>query len=134
MTLSAHADNVGALAVWFYAHANHDVWICTARQPSLGATVAFQTDTWLRGCGINPCHNYLGVITAEGDDKADVYAHAGIEYSIDDKTETVEHCDTHPLLKHQKHKAFLLDRPWNTGANVQRRVKSVEDFLKEIRG
>lgn len=130
LTLDAFTDSVGALAVWLWTHRGHDLWIVTARTPTIGAGVAWQTNQWLRACGVDAVHNYLGVFLAEGDDKGDVYKYSGIEYSLDDRGDTVEACDA--LLPDRHHKAFLLDRPWNQDAKVRRRVKSVREYLEAI--
>lgn len=128
LMLQAYSANVGALAHFFINHYSHDVWIVTSREPTAGYTVAKQTDCWLKACGLNPIHNYLGIVpVANSDDKAGIYRAADIAFSIDDKPETVEQCD-----HLEGHRAFLLDRPWNQDAKVKRRVGSVEEFLKEV--
>ena len=130
--LDAYVGNVGSLARWLIQQQNQDVYIVTSRSKTTGMTVAKQTDWWLRACGISPVNNYLSVFPVEdSNNKWLVYQSAGIEYSIDDKAETVAQCDfIHPDL--YKHKAYLLDRPWNQDAKPARRAKSLDDFLKEI--
>lgn len=121
-------SGVGALATFLATHANEDIWIVTARCGSEGMTVAIQTQMWLNSCGIFSHLNYLGVITgANSDEKILIYKAMGMQYSIDDKAETVEQCDTLA-----GHKAYLLDQPWNQDAKVERRVKSVQEFLDEV--
>lgn len=131
MRLDAHADSVGALAIFFWTHRYNDVYIVTSRVETVGASIAFQTDTWIRACGVQPCHNHLGIVgIPNSDNKAMFYRISGMEFSIDDKSETVEMCDAE--LDPKKHKAFLLDRPWNQDAKVKNRVKTVEEYLKRI--
>jgi 5'(3')-deoxyribonucleotidase len=130
--LSAYYDHMGSLARFLISNEGHDVYIVTSRAPTAGFTVAKQTEWWLKSCGIAPVHNYLGVFPVDNsNDKWRVYLDAGFDYSIDDKAETVEQCDfIHPRLSN--HKAYLLDQKWNQHADVKRRVKTVEEFLKEI--
>jgi hypothetical protein len=128
MRLDPHHDSVGALAIFFYTQRCHEVHIVTSRVPTIGQTISFQTDVWLRACGVNPCLNYLGVLpVANSDHKVEIYDFAGFDFSIDDKLETVQQCDALP-----KHKAFLLDRPWNQSGSVKNRVKSVQEFLDAV--
>ncbi len=131
--LSAYYENVGALAHFLIEQTNHDIYIVTSRAVTEGMTVAKQTEWWLRSCGIAPVHNYLGVLPVDSsNDKWRLYMAGGFDYSIDDKAETVEQCDMiHPRLSN--HKAYLLDQPWNQHANVKRRVKTLDAFLKEIK-
>lgn len=128
MRLRAFSENVGALDIFMHIHYGNDIWIVTSRTPSIGDTVAFQTNIWLQACGAIPCHNYLGVVPVDNwHDKKKIYKYAQIDFSVDDKTETVEDCDTLA-----DHKAFLLDRPWNQDAKVKRRIKNLDAFFKEI--
>lgn len=74
--------------------------------------------------------NYLGIIPVDDSTlKAEVYKAAQIEYSVDDKSETVEQCDKLP-----NHTAFLLDREWNQDAVVKHRVKSLSEYFEHIKG
>lgn len=129
LSLEAYTDNVGALATFLKTTTNMDVYITTARTVGSGMTVAKQTSMWLNGCGVFSDMNYLGVITGcESDEKVHVYQKLGIQWSIDDKSETVEQCD-----RLEGHTAALLDRPWNQDAKVKWRVKSVQEFLDKVR-
>lgn len=128
LTLNAYTENVGALAIFLHTHTKQDIWICTSRVPTIGSTIAYQTYIWIRACGVDPIHNYLGVVPVEHwHNKKKFYKYAGIEFSIDDKKETVEDCDTL-----QGHTAFLLDRPWNQDANVKHRVSNLTEFFAAI--
>lgn len=128
LTVDAYTENVGAMAIFLHQHRGHDIWIVTSRAVTVGNTVAYQTYLWLRACGVDPVHNYLGVLPVDNwHDKKKIYKYAQIEYSVDDKTETVEDCDTLP-----DHKAFLLDRPWNQDAKVKRRVSNLTAFFGAI--
>lgn len=128
LTLDAFSDSVGALAMFFYTHKHDDIYIVTSRVETNGHSVAWQTERWLMACGVMPQHNYLGIIMVpDSDRKVDIYRAMKIEASIDDRAETVEICDSLP-----NHKAYLLDRPWNTSANVKRRVATVSEYLKEV--
>jgi hypothetical protein len=130
LTLDAFTENVGALAVFLWTHKFNDIFIVTARQETLGASVAGQTDLWIRACGVDPVHNYLGVVPIEGDDKAAFYQLSGIRWSVDDKGSTVEQCDA--MMPDRHHRAFLLDRPWNQDAKVKRRVKNLSEFFAQV--
>ena len=126
----AYTDNVGALALFLNSTKNNDVWIVTSRWPSAGLTIARQTKTWLFACGVGAGVNYLGVVPVDDSTlKADVYRAMQIEYSVDDKKETVEQCDQLP-----NHTAFLLDREWNQDAKVKHRIKSLSDYFEHIKG
>ncbi len=130
LTLDAFTAGVGALAIWLWTHKWHDVYVCTARQETLGGSVAWQTDQWLRACGIDPVHNYLGVVTIDGQEKGQFYRLAGITHSLDDRGLTVELCDQ--LMPDREHRAYLLDRPWNQDAKVRHRVGSVREYLEVV--
>lgn len=128
-TLDPYPENVAALARWMVMQKHQDIYFCTSRMPSVGTTVAKQTSLWIDQMGIRSLHNYMAVAVVEDSNKkVAVYDALGVEYSIDDKAETVEQCDS---LK--GHKAYLLDRPWNQDAKVNRRVQSLDSFLREIR-
>lgn len=129
LKLEPYAENVTALARFLISRKGEDIWLVTSRFPTYGLTIAKQTEMWLQFCGISPVHNYLGVIPVENsDEKQLVYSAVGIEYSVDDKAETVEQCEAIP-----GHKAFLLDRPWNQDAKVERRIKHLEGFFLNIK-
>jgi hypothetical protein len=136
--INAISNNVCALARWLITQRDQDVYLVTSRTPTAGLTVAKQTDWWIRSTGVEPVNNYLSIIpVARPEDKWKVYNTMGIGWSIDDKAETVEECDAYmdfgPVPgAHGTHRAYLLDQPWNQEAKVQRRVKSVEAFLREV--
>jgi hypothetical protein len=125
----AHIDDVGDLARWLFREQGQDVWIVTSRAKGAGMTTTKQTQLWLDSCGIKSCGNYLGVITVpDSDNKVDICSRLDIDWMIDDKVETIESMDRFPYLH-----AALLDRPWNQGAKVKWRVKTVGEFLRAIR-
>lgn len=130
--LFPYESQVGDLAHWLVKTKNHEVYIVTSRQPTSGMCVAKQTEMWVDSCGIRSIHNHLGIIVVpDSNEKWKLYQSGGFEWSIDDKPETVEQCDMiHPQL--YNHRAFLMERPWNGNAKVQRRVKSVGEFLRRI--
>lgn len=132
LTLPAFSDNVGSLARWLTQQKGREVYIVTSRVQTEGMSIAKQTFLWLRACGVQELHNYIGVLPVnDSNEKWRIYMSGGFSHSIDDKAETVEQCDMiHPRLAN--HKAYLLDRKWNQHANVLRRIGSVEAFLKEI--
>lgn len=127
LSLNAHSDNVGSLYKFFLTHRDQDVWVVTARTPTAGMTPAMQTAKWLESCGIMPVHNFMGVITCEADDKPSLYKAIGIEWSIDDKLETVQACQKLP-----NHRAYLLSRPWNISGVVHNRVDSLSSYFSAI--
>lgn len=120
---------ISHLARWFVERKNEDVWIVTSRFTTTGLTTTMQTRMWLEACGLRPQHNSLNIITGcQPTGKVKIYKAMDIGWSLDDKSETVEQCD-----KLEGHKAYLLDQPWNQKAQVKRRVKSVEEFLKDVK-
>jgi hypothetical protein len=123
-------EGVGDLARWLASRTDHDLWLCTARKDMGRMTAAKETDLWVQACGLRAVNNFLGIITVhDADEKANVYQSMGIEWSLDDRTPTVIACG---LIDTFEHRAYLLDQPWNEGAPVQRRVKSVAAFLEKI--
>ena len=128
--LDAYSDNVGALAMWMASRTDHDIWLCTSRAVVAGLTCAKQTDIWVQSCGLRPVNNFMGIITVtNGNKKSMVYEAAEIEWSIDDKWETVIDCG---LIGSFEHKAYLLNQTWNKDASVYRRVNTLEDFLLKV--
>jgi hypothetical protein len=128
MKLDAYSANVAALMTFLYATKGHDIYIVTSRVPTAGASVAFQTDVWLRACGVFPHSNYLAVLPVEHwHDKRHIYKHGGFDFSIDDKGETVAACDTL-----EEHTAFLLDQPWNQEFRPKNRVTDMKKFFNAI--
>lgn len=128
MGLQAYSENVAALEQFLEAHSGHDVYIVTSRTPTLGMSVAYQTEQWLHACGVRPHANYLGVIATDyPSEKARLYKATGMAYSVDDKGDTVAACD-----KRKGHSAFLLNRPWNQEAKVRRRVNGLAEFFKAV--
>jgi 5'(3')-deoxyribonucleotidase len=128
LTLKAFPENVGALERFMVANAGHDLWVVTARYPNEGMTVAKQTQLWIDACGIREHHNFLSTITVDDPEgKAPIYKAMGVQYSIDDKAETVIQCQSLP-----NHRAALLDRPWNESYDVLWRVPSLAAFLDAV--
>jgi hypothetical protein len=128
LIVNAYTSGVGALAVFCHMHNGHDIYLVTSRTPTVGGTVPWQTDMWLRACGVEAGHNYIGVIESpQPSAKRAIYKALEIVMSIDDKGSTVEECDS--LAGHQ---AYLLDRPWNQDAKVKHRLNSVDEFLRQV--
>lgn len=129
LTLNALPDEVGELARFLLTQRDQDIHICTARKEGAGMTVAKQTKAWLFACGVAPGSNYLGVIpVVNSHKKASVYKALGVQWSIDDKGETVLQCD-----KLEGHNAFLLDRLENRNVTPKRRVGSMKEFFDAIK-
>lgn len=130
LSLDAYCDNVAALAKFLRSTKGNDVWIVTSRTPGAGLTIAKQTMIWLFSCSVFPGVNYLSVIpSVHTSDKRRIYKAVGIEFSVDDKAETVEECQTL-----EGHTAFLLSQPWNQHAKVQHRINNLEEYFKHIKG
>jgi 5'(3')-deoxyribonucleotidase len=129
LKLEPYSENVTALARFLVERKGEDIWLVTSRFATYGMTVAKQTAMWLEFCGVSPIHNYLGVIPVDNsDEKQLVYSAVGIEYSVDDKAETIEQCEAIP-----GHKAFLLDRAWNQEAKVEKRIMNLDQFFRQIK-
>jgi hypothetical protein len=129
MGLEPYRDNVRQMARWLGYNVGHDVWVMTSRAETVGLSTAKQTEIWLEMCGIKGYENHLGVVTVPySEDKVDICSRLNIDWIVDDKTETIESMDRFPYLH-----AALLDRPWNQDADVKWRVKSLGEFLKEIK-
>lgn len=123
-------SGVGDLARWLVSRAGHDVWICTSRAEVEGMTATKQTDVWLQSVGVRGVNNYLGVMTVPlPEEKWRVYEAMGIEWSLDDKAETVIDAG---LIGTFEHHAYLLDQPWNRAAGLRNRVRSVGEYLDKI--
>lgn len=128
-TLDAYADNVGLLSSFMSTTKGHEVFIVTSRKATAGMPISRQTDYWLSAVGIARGLNYIGIIPSENPDKkCDVYAAAGIEWSIDDKGDTVLQCEQIP-----NHRAYLLDRNWNREFKVKRRITDMATYFNDIR-
>lgn len=131
LSLDAHSDNVGSLAQWMVSHANHDIWLCTARAEGAGMTAAKQTEIWINSTGVRAVNNFMGIITvSDGNRKAQLYEAAHIEWSVDDKPETIIDCG---LIGTFHHHAYLLNRRHNSLYSVHDRVESVAQFLEKIK-
>jgi len=129
LTLNA-MPGLSDLQRWLISHAGHDIFVCTSRCSSLGATTTMQTHLWLQSCGLRGVNNFVGVITVpKSKHKCDVYQAMEIEWSLDDKPETVIDCG---LIDTMEHHAWLLSQPWNAKAGVHNRTSSVQEFLEKI--
>ena len=132
LTLPAYSDSIHDLANWLAtAKHGHEIWIVTSRAPSAGLPISRQTQIWLHtamGSLLDNVSSYVGVITVtHWHEKSKLYKDIGIQYSIDDKSETVEACD-----KLQNHTAYLFSQPWNLDSKAQHRVSSISEFTKGI--
>lgn len=126
--LRPYPDNMTALARYLISARHVDIWLVTSRVRTAGATVARQTEQWIRSCGVRESANFLAVITVEDSShKQDVYAAVGMDFSIDDFGPTVLECQS---IK--GHQPFLLSRPWNHEYNVNRRVDNLSQFFAEV--
>lgn len=126
--LDAHADAVGDLATWFITQKDQEVWVVTSRADTNGMSATWQTEQWLRACGLSPGHNFLGVITVpSSEDKFDILTRLDIRWMIDDKAETIEHMEQFPYMG-----AALMDQPWNRKSTAKWRAKRLRDFLEAV--
>ncbi len=126
--LRPYSENITALARTLIGATYLDIWLVTSRVRTEGATIARQTEQWIRSCGVREGSNFLGIITVEDAKlKQEVYPAVGIEYSIDDYGPTVLECETLP-----NHHAALLSRPWNAEYNVKWRVDNLSQFFSEV--
>lgn len=130
LNLPPYAENVGSLARFLATQKSQDVWLVTSRAPVAGLSIAKQTELWLQAYHVSPHHNYMGIILSEhADSKVDIYRATGIDWSIDDKIETVLQCQKLP-----KHRAYLLRQPANkeSWGKAKLEVDTVEEYLNDI--
>lgn len=125
LSLAPYMETMHDLAWFMHSEKNHAIYIVTSRSETKGMSAAHQTEVWLHSCGIRTFNNYLGVVVVpDSRRKKDIYRAIHADISIDDRPETVLQCESL-----DGHKAYLLDRSWNQEAKVQRRVKTLKEFL-----
>jgi hypothetical protein len=129
LELNPYPDSIHALQRFLYAHPGHEVYIVTSREETVGFPVAWQTDRWLKACGVHASHSYLGVFPINpSHKKAGLYRLADFDFSVDDRGDTVEQCDRTQM----DHTACLLSRTWNADAKVNNRVNNLEEFFNRV--
>jgi uncharacterized HAD superfamily protein len=109
-----------------FRHKGINIIYCTSRSETMGDTVLVQTRNWLaqRGCMYANCT----IIPVDGHDKkAAIYRLLNVQYSIDDKWETVAECQAI-----SGHSAWLLDQPWNRSAAELPRISSVREYCELV--
>lgn len=132
LTLGAYQQEVHDFVKFLMqSKTSHEVWIVTARHNIPGSlSVAKQTELWWKTvCDGSNHASYVGVIDVlASNQKAELYRDIEIAYSVDDKGETVEECDTVG-----GHKAFLLNRPWNQHVKVRNRIDNLAQMFDTIK-
>lgn len=128
-SLEAYRLEMEDLQMWLASHYNHEIFIVTSRPDGKGINATYQSEHWLKACGLEPQCNSLSVITVPySEDKVDICSRLDILWMIDDKPETIQAMDQFPYLR-----AGLMSRPWNQGAEVKWRVESMGKFLSEVK-
>lgn len=100
------------------------IFFVTARITTGGVSARKQTTQWLDNLGL--VTKRTTVLISRPEEKIHVMADARIQYSVDDKKETVQACQELP-----SHKAFLFDQPWNQDSDLPR-VYSVKEYTDII--
>jgi len=103
------------------------IWFLTSRQATGGVSAQYQTQLWLlqrQLIGLGDTSKVIAVSKPE--EKEQHIKELGIDFSIDDLSETVVR---HNLIPN--HKAYVLDQPWNQHCK-EPRVYSVKQFLEII--
>lgn len=125
----AYTRNVDAAIRYINSNPETTVYFMTQRPDTAGGTAYDQTLDWLVNHGLYPFDREVTtpIIVKDPSEKAGIIRDLNIQFSIDDKQETVEQCSQLP-----GHAAYLLDRPWNR-TSTERRVYSVDEFLDRVR-
>lgn len=126
----AYQRNVDAAVRFVNSNPDVTVYFMTQRPDTEGGTAYDQTLDWLVN---NNLYLYdrevtTPIIVKDATEKKAIIEELAIDFSIDDKQETVEQCN---LITN--HKAFLLDRPWNQ-TSKEPRVYTVDHFIEILRG
>lgn len=119
--------NVSALEVFIAEHPEVEIFYITARAKTPGRHPFFQTQKWLNKLGIRCGEN---IVVTNSSEKAVWMANLGIDFSIDDLAPTVRACNG---MQFSRHKAFLLDRPYNALETDLPRVLDVAEFLEIVK-
>lgn len=132
MKLQPIYPNIENMKKFFLKHADKDfdIYFITARNEGAGRSVKTQSESWLRYHLNDPDAVVTVLPTNSGMHKVDILYALDIDFSIDDHSPTV----TNAKSTIKKHKAYLLDQPWNQdgkfyGVNT---VKSLQDFFDII--
>lgn len=122
--------NVDAAVRYINSYTETTVYFMTARPDTIGQSSYEQTLGWLVNYGLYPYNREVTtpIIVKDPTEKTQIMIDLGIDFSIDDKQETVERCN-----KIEGHKAYLLDRSWNQTSS-EPRVYSVDHFLDIVKG
>ena len=120
--LKPFKENVDELYSFINRTPQCRVYYCTSRIQTGGQPPQAQCEMWLEDQGLLP-RGEDRVIISRGEDKHRVYKELQINYSIDDKPETIYDC-----LYYEGHMPFLLDRSYNRNWQLPR-VYSMEEFL-----
>ena len=126
----AYQRNVDAAVRFVNSRPDVTVFYMTQRPDTDGGTAYDQTLDWLVNNNLYPFDREVTtpIIVKDATEKAGIIEELAIDFSIDDKQETVEQCN-----KIQGHRAYLLDRPWNS-TSLQPRVFTVDHFIEVIGG
>lgn len=124
-----YTRNVDAAKRYINTHPDTLVYFITQRPDTVNGTGYEQTLDWLVNNGLIPFDKEVPtpIVVKDPAEKQKYMEELGIQYSVDDKMETVEQCN---FIK--GHKSFLLDRSWNQTSS-QPRVYSVDHYLDFVR-
>jgi hypothetical protein len=122
--------NVDAAIRFINNNPDVTVYFMTQRPDTEGGTAYDQTLDWLVTNGLYPFDKEVTtpIIVKDPTEKKGLIEDLEIDFSIDDKQETVTQCNE--IIGH---KAYLLNRPWNQ-SSIEPRVYSVDDFVERVRG
>ena len=109
---------------------NCEIYFMTARRQSLGFTSRLQTEHWLYKYLNCPIQTINVIPVPHAMNKVAIIDAMSLDFSIDDHTPSIVNATS--IKDH--HKAFLLNRPWNTDGKYYgiKSVNSLKEFFNEV--
>jgi hypothetical protein len=125
----AYKTNVDSAIRFIHSNPEVTVYFMTQRPDTEGGTAYDQTLDWLVDHNLYPFDKEVTtpIIVKDPSEKAGLMKKLEIDFSIDDKQETVTQCNSV-----SGHRAYLLDRPWNQ-ISTEPRVYTVDHFTDIIK-
>ncbi len=124
--IRGYHENVIELRKWLNNNPNSEVYYITSRVDTIGSPALVQSAYWLKDEGLLRLNTQVIVAKLPSKKRAIMDA-IGIEYCIDDKPSTVQHC------VRSGRRSFIHDRSWNRGEDFGiYRVHSIKEFLDAV--